>query len=483
MSGGVLRKGRHNIEVDMTTPPRNPIACFVRVSERQVPYRFPGLWLLLLYCVLLFLGSSCGDGTNGNGTDPSAGMMRVGFAQKDVTPIVPVKMAGYGAFFISESSCRWSTGVHDPLFAQAAAFHAPDGPASLILIVVDAIGLLADDVAVIQREVASRTGLQEESVVVACTHTHHGPDTIGLWGVLIPPISGRQQEVMDRMLSGAIQAGIEAWNVRVPATLTYAAGLEAGLHENIIFEDPNRTIDDTLTLLAAYDREGGLLGSLMNWACHPTVMGEESTLVTSDFAGAYYRIMAEELGGVHLYINGTLGAMIQPVNRWSPPDAWEEVDAVGRGLAEDVMNLLADARPVRDPSISFLETQNVPVKLENPVFVLAACLGLIDRDMPALGEYANTSMIAFTLGPLTFGTMPGEYVSDYSVVLREIMGGEAQFLIGLGMDWIGYALTPEQHGNSAYAYERSLCAGPDVGEALAEAYRQVWNVADETPVQ
>ena len=428
----------------------------------------------LLLCALGACSHGGGDRDRHDPAELAEGKIRVGFARVDVTPEVPVKLAGYGTFFFSEDNCRWSTGVHDPLFASAVAFDDPDGAAPVILIVLDLVGLMAGDIASIQQGIADALGIGERSVVVASTHTHHSPDTIGLWGIIIPPVSGRQEDVVQRILSGAVQAGIYAWNSRVPATLEWAVGEEADLHENIIFDDPARTIDDTMTLLAAYDEEQRLLGTLMNWACHPTVMGQKSTLISSDFAGAYYRLMGEEMEGTHIYVNGLLGAMIQPVPRWLNPDAWDEVDRVGRGLADDAQSLLAVAGRIDDPAIRFLEIREVPVRQENPLFILAESLGLIDREVPPLGEYAYIPMTTFAIGPVTFGTLPGEFVPDYSAILRNIMGGDAQVLIGLGMDWFGYALTPRQARDAAYLYERSLCPGPNTGEALVAVYREFY---------
>ena len=439
----------------------------------------------LLACLVSALPLSCGNEHRGaGGAAPGSGTILTGFARVDVTPSVPVKLAGYGSFFFAESACRWSTGVHDPLFAHAVAFEDREGHTPIVLVLLDAIGLMRADVAVVTEGIASRVGIPERSVVVACTHTHHAPDTVGLWGVIVPPISGRQEDVIEQTLAGAVRAGVEAWEARVPATLAWAVGEEAGLHENIIVEDPERTVDNTLTVLAAYDAGGRLLGTLMNWACHPTVMGQANTLVTSDFAGAYYRILGEELGGVHLYANGTIGAMIQPVNRWSPPGAWHEVDAVGRRLANDVLALLPVTEPIRAPSIHAFATGAAPVRLENPLFPLAVSLGLIVRDLPALGEETPVPLTIFSVGPVAFGTLPGEYVCDYSPPLRGILGGDAQILVGLAMDWIGYALTPRQTGMDAYAYERALCAGPGAGDALITAYRALrepWEPVERVP--
>jgi len=412
------------------------------------------------------------DVTPDDDDDTVSEVFRAGFAQVDITPSVSVKLAGYDMFFLAERFCRWSTAVHDPLYAHAVAFDDPDGAAPVVFIVADLIGLFVNDIEIVQQGVAAATGLAPENVLVAATHTHHGPDTIGIWGVIIPPISGRQEKVIDAMLAGMIEAGVQAWVAREEATLAYAVGLEADLHKNTI-DDPNRTIDDTMTVLAAYDADGNMLGTLTNWGAHPTVMGQDSTVISSDFAGVLYRLLGEELGGVHLFVNALVGAMIQPEPNWVDPDEWDEVEAVGRGLADDVHALLAEATPIDEPTIDFFASRACGVTLINPIFTLAGSLGLIARDLPALGETAWLNISSFNVGPVVFGTLPGELVPDYSTPLREAMDGEAQMLIGLGQDWVGYVLTPDQFASLPYWYESILCPNPQTGERIVATYEEI----------
>lgn len=433
---------------------------------------------VLLSCMILsFLVCACSDddGEENNG-------FKAGFAMVDITPEVDVILAGYDMALLSYDRCRWSTGVHDPLYASAVAFDDRLGGKVLILIVLDNVGMITNEVKEIQAGVAGALGLDEESIVVSATHTHHGPDTIGLFGVIIPPMTGRQEDVIDMMVAGAVQAGIEAWNARAPARLEYAVGTEPRFHFNKITGDPDAVIDSTMTVLAAYTPGGRLIGTLMNWAAHPTLLANGNTLISADYPGAYYKHMAETLDGIHIFINGAVGASIQALaveNGWwkwlfSSAD-WDDWDDFGIALTEDVVALMAEATPVDEPSIGLLESRKVQVKVDNLIFWLAATVGLIPREVPPVGEYGTSYMTTFAIGPVTFGTVPGEYVPDYSFNLREIMGGEAQFVIGLGMDWIGYAITPDQYAMSQYLYERFLCPSSQAGEELLEVYREVWD--------
>jgi len=420
-----------------------------------------------------------GDDDDDDDSDP--GPFQVGFAKVDVTPDIPVMMAGYGSAFLSDRFCRWSTGVHDPLYAHAVAFDDPQNQ-PIILIVLDNVGTITNEIVRIQAEIAQALEIQEKSIVVAATHTHHGPDTIGLWGVIVPPETGRQEEVIEQIVQGAVQAGIDAYEARVPARLEYAVGEESRCHFNKVFLDPNRIMDSTLTLIAAYDENDRLIGSLLNWAAHPTLLTADNTLISADYPGSYYKYMDQELGGTHMFVNGAIGASIQVLavndgwKKWIAQSAdWDDWEDIGVAFMQDALELMDRAEPIEDPSIWLLETSEVNALVENLIFWLASEVDLIPREVPPVGEYGTTYMTTFAIGPVTFGTVPGEYVPDYSFAIREVMGGDAQVIIGLGMDWIGYAITPEQYENIAYLYEAFLCPSRWAGEELMDIYHGIWD--------
>ncbi|MDQ1255930.1 MAG: hypothetical protein QG656_524 [Candidatus Hydrogenedentes bacterium] len=99
---------------------------------------------------------------------------RVGASSAAVNPPDGTFLAGYGMN-------RSSVGVHDDLYAKAVAFD--DGTSRVVLLVVDSIGIQYDTVCAI-REAAVKLvdGLKPEQVIVQSTHTHCGPDVIGIWG-------------------------------------------------------------------------------------------------------------------------------------------------------------------------------------------------------------------------------------------------------------------------------------------------------------
>jgi len=427
-----------------------------------------------------FSDDSDDDDSAGDDDDdtPDSGEFQVGFSRVDVSPEWSVKMGGYGTYFLSENMCRWSTGIHDPIYATAIAFENP-GQQPVILIHFDVVGLILPDIQLIGQGIADALKIDANRTVVAASHSHGSPDTIGIWGVMLPPISGRDEDYMTFLIQKGIEAGVQAYQARVPATLRVTTGIEDQMHENtqdVI--DKNAVTDDTMTLLAAYDKDSKLIGTLMSWGCHPMVIGRDNTEITSDFLGPYYKFMDEELGGINMFVNTSLGAAVHPTNPYDPYDErtggnWEDLDNFGRVLADDAQSLLEDTTPLIGTEIH-LDTRTVYGELKNPFFALMGVLNIIPREIPALGEVGESTMTAFSVGGLRFGTAPGELVPNIGLDLRGVMGGQHQFLITLGMDWMGYIMTPEQYRNLLYIYFSILAVGPEMGNLLSDTYLDVW---------
>lgn len=445
--------------------------------------------LVLFLSVALLFGCATGDDDDSDvnapdddttdDDDDDYSPFMAGFARVDISPDHPVMMGGYDTAFFSTDNARWSTGVHDPIYATAVAFtDAKSDP--VVLIHLDVVGVILPDVVKIREGVSSALAIPVEGIIVASSHSHGGPDTIGIYGVWIPPICGRDDLFIQRMIDGAVEAGIAARQNLVPATLKVATGVEEAMHENTQEPvDRTATIDDNMNLLAAYDLDGRLLGTLMSWGCHPMVMGRTNTEITSDYPGPYYRFMDAEAGGVNMYVNTSLGAAVHPTNPYEPYDEreggdWDDLDNFGRVLADDAQNLLAVAQPLSDYTIH-LHSRTVRAQLENPLFALVGQLGLIPREFPPLGEYGESIVTAFSIGEVRFGTVPGELVPNIGLELREIMGGEHQFLITLGMDWLGYILTAEQYKKIVYIYFSILSVGPEMGDMCIQEYHSIFD--------
>ncbi len=410
-------------------------------------------------------------------TAPHSPVLAVGAARLDISPDHAVILGGYGVYFWSKKHCRWSQGVHDPLYATALYFLK--GDEALVLIETDEVGLVKGDIDQIRDAVATKLRLSRERVIVGATHTHHGPDTIGLWGTLQPANSGRDERYMNMLKDRCVAAAVQAYQSRRPAHLAYALGEESALHYNIHqneTSDPN--LDHTITVLIATGDDGKVIATLTNWACHPTTEDAPNRLVSSDWVGVFYQDMAAAMPGVHMYVNGSIGASVQPSVAWRDAQhlanegqgfVWAKL--MGDVFTKNVLHVIEHPTPIEVDRIA-VETRSAPVHMQNFIFRLAKVLHMLPMDIPDNGDFATT-ITAARVGPLRFGSMPGEMSPHLGKQIRASLGGPAQILVGLGQDWLGYILDEQQYADSNYSYEKMLCVSPHLGPNVVKAYRTI----------
>ena len=408
---------------------------------------------------------------------PYANDLVVGAAQTDISPTTSQVLGGYGMYVGSRTNCRWSQGVHDPLFATALFFMK--GDSALVLIELDLVGFVAADVNEVRRRVAEQLAISPDRVIVAASHTHHSPDTVGLWGTIIPAFSGRDEAYIQLVIDRSVEAAKQAFDAKRPANISMAVGQEERLHFNT-YEDqiPDAPIDHTVTVVKITDVDGRTVATLTNWGCHPTTENGENKLISSDWVGTFRQELAQRHQGIHMFVNGSVGAAIQPSVPWRDRTLKSEgqgflwAQAMGKAFAKKVDSLLVKAKPVEVPEI-LVRSVPVTIRMKNIAFWLARSSGQVKLGLPTYGAPYTTHVVAAQIGDLRLGTMPGEMSPQIGMRLRESLGGRGQVLVGLGQDWLGYIIDPQQYKDRRYAYEKLLCLNPHLGDEIVKAYRAI----------
>ena len=170
--------------------------------------------------------------------------MKIGYAQTVITPALdrPVYLAGFG-------NNRRATAVHDDLYARALAIQA--GEKTIVLVALDLIGFFRPDLQdVLQRLKTSEFFKNSEvSVVIASTHTHRGPDTMGLWGP-DQKTRGVDEEYLADIKIKIADVILASLSDPQPASVKWTSVHVPGLSAN--FRNPE-IMDDELTLLQFTD--------------------------------------------------------------------------------------------------------------------------------------------------------------------------------------------------------------------------------------
>lgn len=296
-----------------------------------------------------------------------------GAAVVDITPGAGIAMGGYGA------RTGVSTDIHDPLFARVSVFS--DGTTKLALAVCDLVGVTPDLVARARSIIEQESGIPGEHVCISATHTHSGPMPL------------RAEEMADyvsvtaRKIAGAV--AIAARRLQ-PVTLKYGETQVSTISQNR--RHPDGPIETTgKVLLAAPGGGGAAVATLLNYACHATVLEHDNLLYSADFPGAAARTVERALGGVCVYVQGACGD-INPV--WMRHD-FAEVERVGGILGAAAARTGHELRPLDEGQwgINLSWSEETPKEpapgtvLAKPAFAAAATtLQILRRVRPSVEE-------------------------------------------------------------------------------------------------
>ncbi|MEM7166262.1 MAG: hypothetical protein AAF581_12400 [Planctomycetota bacterium] len=383
--------------------------------------------------------------------------MHAGAAVVDITPDRDLWLAGF-------DTARRSDGVHDPLSVRALV--VTRGFFRITLVALDLIGIQRQELLPIFEELGYPAG----HAIIACTHTHSSPDTLGLWGR--PPfVGGVDGEYFARVKDAIIQAVREAERNLQPAEMATtsiivnASGIGRNLRRPGI-EDRDCVIVHFRATARDEQNTQATIATLVEFGCHPEVIGSSHAQVSADYPHWLRKRIERSIGGAAIYVSGALGGLVSPEARSIPAAyEWHEVERIGVHLSRVALNAIHELDNYS--SSGLLATWHAPLFLaqENTLYDIARWTGIIDRDLFGSG-YLETEVNLWQLGPLSIASIPGEITPDLGLRIKEAMDGSSTMLIGLANDELGYLLPDLDYDLPIYRYERTLCVGRNAGELV-----------------
>jgi hypothetical protein len=413
----------------------------------------------------------------------------------------PVWIAGF-------SNRRPANGIHDDTWARTMIID--DGKTRLAIVILDAIGFMNDDIVDVRKMIPAEAGVTY--TIIASTHTHEGPDMLGLWSGT-PIKEGINKEYMKFVKGQIVKSVVEAAKKIHPARLEISEDLTGAI---TLVKDTRKpeVFDSGLRLIKAIDKENGaVLGSLVAWADHPETLWSDNLLVSSDFPH-YVRegvekgvfngdsLMKAGIGGVCVYANGAVGGLMTthpslPVKdpftgeEFNEP-TYEKTEAQGKQLSLVALNAMENPVEIVEKAGISLVVRTLPMKIDNTMFKLGSALGVMKRGTMGWMKM-RSELSVIKIGPISFVTIPGEIYpeiingqieapegSDFGIAplevppIREMMPGKYKFVLGLANDEIGYIIPKSQwdvdapytygRDNSPYGEENSL--GPETAGVI-----------------
>lgn len=374
--------------------------------------------------------------------------LQAGAARVKITPDRMPYLAGY-------SANRRAEGVHDDVYASAVVLQSDE--TKIAIVSCDLIGLLHPAVQDIRSRV---TSVPAGNIVIACTHTHSGPDSIGLWGQPEQGVSGVDREWYDQMKAKVADAIEQAAKGLQPAVLRVASldGV-TGVSRNARVEAILDTTLAVLQLRSANDDK--TIATIVNYAVHPEVMNNRQ--ITSDVVHFLRQHLESAEGGITLFLNGALGGMVTYTGE---DNSWQNCERIGKALADATRAALRNAQPLREAPIA-VQRAELAIPVDNEQFKMAARAGIFPEPVLQTDE-TTTEVMHVTIGPAEMVTFPGEALPNLGFQVKRHMKGNPKLVVGVANDELGYLLSEADYGLALYRYETSMSVGEKAGRLVTD---------------
>ena len=288
--------------------------------------------------------------------------LQAGTGRADISPGTPMFLVGY------PHVPRISAGVHDPLYASALCLR--NGTETLILVAVDILFVDRASTRRCRQAIQSATGVPASHILIAATHTHSGPVTFEFLSMTADPVVPPPDPgYMAAFEAGICRAAVDAWRGTVPALLAFATARAEGVGGNRLSKEG--VADPEVGLLyVVHAATRTPLGLVMAYAMHPTVLHEDSLLVSADFPAYARQHLTERWPGLTaLYYTGPSGN--QSPRHHVRGQTFAEAERAGRELGESVHRALVTIPTdafVGDPVLRAVQGNvDLPVRTFPPV--------------------------------------------------------------------------------------------------------------------
>lgn len=309
-------------------------------------------------------------------------------------------------------------------------------------------------------------GVPAENILIGATHNHSGPDCYGF-----PDQTGKTTadlKYLETVCNKLAEAINETVTQLKPSQVKIATGQARGKIAYNYYAE--KLYDPRCDVIQLLDTQGKAFATLVNYACHPEVIGPDQGILSPDYVGPLYDRLAERSGATGIFMNGALGGMVTADCRGSDGkdvQTWDECVRIGSLLADEALRIAADA-PVQENPRLFCGQTTVKFPVESETLRAVVKLSPLGFALDEKG-CVSTRVNVVNLGDAQILTIPGEALPNVGYYLKRKMHGEHNLLFGLTNDAFGYMMTKvDWKSFERYEYISRTCLGETTADIFIE---------------
>jgi len=397
-----------------------------------------------------------------------AATFRAAVAKADISP--PPGLPMYG-FFDRIADDKLSTGTLDPLYARVLVMEVDERRVALVTL--DLGRTFGEPVlAQLREQVKASAGVS--FLIVTASHTHAGPN-------ILDEYPGNRVPQWELTAVEKIAAAVsEASRHLVKAQIGSGRGeVYIGYNRRVVHPDhtvtmswtnpvkqPTSPLDPTVLVMRVDDSNGAPLAVLVNYACHPVVLGPDNLKYSADFVGAMTKTVEKAFDGAPLcfFLQGADGD-INPYFATTPltEGALERRDWSGKQLGEEAVHVAKaiHTRGSSDATIDFADDvlsfqlrwdaakfrQGLLNNYGRRVFEDHADLFAHDPPTSHLELHVTTLLLN---KQVAFVGMPGEPFVNFQINWRDRCPVQDAFFLGYANGYFDYFPTIEAASEGGY---------------------------------
>ncbi|MBS7610145.1 neutral/alkaline non-lysosomal ceramidase N-terminal domain-containing protein [Candidatus Bathyarchaeota archaeon] len=425
------------------------------------------------------------------------GILRAWASKVEITPPVGIPLGGFAA------RTAPSQGLNDGLYAKALALN--DDRTTAILIVADVLTLPSEIVEGVRASVRRNLGINPTNVMVAATHTHSGPETLGIFASLEEPLLRAYMKVLEAHLAGVT---FMAFHKMAEASFGVGKGrVRIGFNRR----KPEGPVDEELGVIRLDNALGVPKAAIVNYSCHPVVLGSENLFISADYPGYMSRAFEGALGGgfTSIFTNGAAGD-VNPISckGYACPGSFRDAHRLGSILAGEAIKVLEESETSHEVCIQTSSEVRWIVLGEPPVVQAEhslkeekerleelrrkgapqedlarheAILRYYERNLELLRKEPKELKVPLEVQVLRINDValvgvPGELFVEIGLEIKAKSPLKNTFIVGYAGGYVGYMPTRKAFEEGGYEPTRTwwnrTC--PEIGEVVKEsALRQL----------
>jgi len=274
-----------------------------------------------------------------------------------------------------------------------------DGELRVALLDLDLCFLQDGLATAIRKAVGEAAGVPEENVLPFCTHSHAGPLILdGFRGEGEDRVLSYMHSLPDLIAGAARQAARSTQPVRVAAGVGHS---DIGVNRDLRLPDgrfvvgcnPDGFCDPEVGVIRIDTLSGKPLACIVNYACHPTVLGPGNKLISPDYPGSTRRIVEQVTGATCFFLQGA-GGNVGPVETFVADATVARRLGTRLGLEAARVHLGLETRPVQkrlrnviESGATLAEYEEVPTDAPPPRLAVANAFAELPMRSPLAEVY------------------------------------------------------------------------------------------------